>query len=117
MQALLEMRKKNEKSLIEKFGALPLESLGKFVLTAGKRKGASYADVLEKDTIYCDWVLTNVKSKTSPLALFKLYLERKIEQAVEIEIETQRVTLHQKDDDFECDSTTTETCEDVEENF
>lgn len=78
MDRLIELQKSSKKLLLDKFGTLPLNELSEFELQKGKYKGYKYSIVVEKDPDYCDWIMKNVKSKLSPLALFKHYLERKM---------------------------------------
>jgi len=99
MDNLMTLQRRSKKSLVEKFGGLSVGQLGDFELLKGKYKGKKYFEVLEEEPNYCDWVLNNVKSNTSPLSLFKLFLDRKILQAIEIEKNSNLTHYHTNEED------------------
>lgn len=96
MDELLQLQKKGTYKMVERFGGMTIEQLDDFKICTGIESGSTFRHVLTTNPKYCDYVLRHThKSKDgkSNLALFKHYLTKVMDEAVEKETKNYKTAL------------------------
>lgn len=78
--SFFKLAKESKSQSFEDYTNYPTARLDKFKLLSGKHQGRTFLDLLENESKYAMWVMTNSKNPKNNIGLFKHYLEKKLEE-------------------------------------